>query len=460
MDMKFIGREKELAKLNALYSSEKGSLAIIYGRRRVGKTYLLRKFAENKNVLWFTAFEGNASMLLSSLNETISRFFYRGNSDSISFSNIKSAMDFIFREASAKHFAFIIDEYPYLAEAFPEVSSIIQMLLDVNKTEGKLMMILSGSSMHFMEHQVLGIESPLYGRRDISLKIKPFSIRETALMASDKYGMEDIYKIWAITGGVPLYIDLFMRYRSLSECIAEEFFSDDGYFTIEAENIFRMEFRDSRNYFGVCKMIATGCNKTTAIADKLGLSTANVSAILNNLAEIDIVEQKFSVKPASRRPIWKLKDPLLYFWLTFCYMINSNGMSSYFNANYPAFLGRRFEDLCTSLIPSIFPAESFSEIGSWWGGNPKTRKEEEIDIVAHSYSGYSVYCECKYTSGPIGNEVLNKLKERSYLVDSGSDNAKKYILFSKSGFTEGLKHAEDVKCIDFKEAYSIAMDNL
>ena len=458
--MNFIGREKELSKLNELYYSEKGSLAIIYGRRRVGKTFLLRKFAENKNTLWFTAFEGNASMLLTSLNEAISRFFYEGNSESLSFSNIKSVMDFIFREARRRHFAFIIDEYPYLAEVFPEVSSIIQMLLDTNKTDGKLMLILSGSSMHFMEHQVLGVESPLYGRRDMSLKIRPFSIRETAMMLSDKYGMEDIYKIWAITGGVPLYINIFMRYRSVLGCISEEFFSDDGYFTVEAENIFRMEFRDSRNYFGVCKMIAIGCNKTTVIADRLGLSTANVSAILNNLAEIDIVEQKISVKPASRRPIWKLKDPLLCFWFTFCYMINSTSKTIYLNANLPAFLGRRFEDLCTSLIPAIFPEDSFSEIGSWWGGNPKTKKEEEIDIVAHSYSGFSVYCECKYTGTPIGNEILNKLRERSFLVDSEPENIRKYILFSKSGFAEGLNKEADVKCIDLKVAYDLAIERL
>ena len=124
----FIGRDKELSKLDAMYARERQSLTIVYGRRRIGKTCLLRKFSEGRDVLWFTAFEGNPSMLLSSFSATVSEYF-TADPGLLSFRDIKALLEFVFRESLKRRICMVIDEYPYLAEAFPESSSILQMMM-------------------------------------------------------------------------------------------------------------------------------------------------------------------------------------------------------------------------------------------------------------------------------------------------------------------------------------------
>ncbi|MDY5931378.1 MAG: ATP-binding protein [Candidatus Ornithospirochaeta sp.] len=450
----FIGREKELSKLDALYARERQSLTIVYGRRRIGKTCLLRKFAEGRDVLWFTAFEGNPSMLLSSFSAAVSEYF-TADPWLLSFRDIKALLEFVFRESLKRRICMVIDEYPYLAEAFPESSSILQMLIDDNKNEGKLMLVLSGSSMHFMEHQVLGIRSPLYGRRDLSLKIAPFSYRETSLFCKGR-DRDEVYLIWAITGGVPLYIEKFLDYSNAAECIREEFFSENGYFSIEAENIFRMEFREPRNYYGVCRMIAMGNNKSSAISSKLGLSTANAASILGNLEDIDIIEHRFSMKPSPRKPIWKIRDPFLMFWFSFCFMVDPMHMESNLKNNLNSFLGRRFEDMCRNAMPAAFSDMQFEEIGSWWGGNPRTHSEEEIDIVARTSDGITVFSECKRTNDKIGMDVLEKLISRSELVESDPER-RIYALFSWNGFTDSVLASGKARCFDSDDVMALLL---
>ena len=453
MSLCFIGREKELAKLEEMYGRDRQSLTIVYGRRRVGKTFLLRKFAEGRDVLWFTAFEGNPSMLLNSFSATVSEYF-TSDPGLLSFRDIKGTMEFIFRESLKKRICMVIDEYPYLAEAFPETSSILQMMIDENKDNGKLMLVLSGSSMHFMEHQVLGIKSPLYGRRDLNLRIKPFSYRETSLFCNGR-ARDDIYLIWAITGGVPLYIEKFLDYSNAEECIREEFFSENGYFSIEAENIFRMEFREPRNYYGVCRMIAMGNNKSSTISSKLGLTTSNVASILANLEDIDIIEQRFSMKPSPRKPIWKIRDPFLLFWFSFCFMVDPMHMESNLKKNLNSFLGRRFEDLCRNVMPVAFRDMQFEEIGSWWGRNPKTHSEEEIDIVSRTSDGTTVFSECKRTNEKAGMDVLEKLISRSELVES-EPGRRLYALFSWNGFSDSLLNSGKARCFDSDDVIALS----
>lgn len=454
----FVGREKELSLLQDAYDIAGQNLTIVYGRRRIGKTVLLEHFFSGKDGIWFTAFDGNANLLLKSLCDVVNMAFPSEEGIPRRFDNLDDIFAFVFRKSEKKKFLFVIDEFPYLALQFPESASLLQMYLDKYKEKGNLKLILSGSSMHFMEHQVLGKESPLYGRRDLSIKLCPFGLRETKELLSSYSTDEDVFRIWAITGGIPLYLSLFNKYAALEDAVLNMFFSDNGYFANEVSNIFLMEFRSPQNYESVCTLLASGINKVSDISNKSGLSSSLVASILDTLLDLDIVEQEYSVTPRRRKPIWKIKDPLILFWYRFRYPFSaypSNRMLAYFKEHFTEFLGNSFEKLCLSIIPLLYPNTLITEIGRWWGNSPKTKSEEEIDIVARTTDSTIILGECKYTNKPIGNSILAKLKERATLV--ASDENIQYVLFSKSGFSMDTNE-DNVLTLEFDEVFKIAMN--
>ncbi|MDR1689385.1 MAG: ATP-binding protein, partial [Clostridiales bacterium] len=169
----FYGRKAEMRKLNEMYASSNFEFAAIYGRRRIGKTTLIREFIKDKNSLFFVANESTAQDNLISLSRCIG-----GGLSAPVFRDYESALSFVFDKARAERLVFVIDEFPYLAGAYQGISSLLQILTDQNKDTTKLMLILCGSSMSFMENQVLGYQSPLYGRRTAQFKILPFSFFE------------------------------------------------------------------------------------------------------------------------------------------------------------------------------------------------------------------------------------------------------------------------------------------
>lgn len=176
----FIGREKELDKLNKLYDTGKFQMPVVYGRRRVGKTALLNEFVKDKEVIFFTAIESSKQQNIENLSRSIFQYEHP-NTDAAApvYNSFQEALEYIFKLAEEKQIVFIIDEYPYAAKSDKSLSSVIQSLIDKNKDTSKLFLILCGSSMSFMEEQVLGYESPLYGRRTAQFKILPFDFEKS-----------------------------------------------------------------------------------------------------------------------------------------------------------------------------------------------------------------------------------------------------------------------------------------
>jgi AAA+ ATPase superfamily predicted ATPase len=173
----FVGREKELDNLNKLYTGDTFELAVFYGRRRVGKTSLITEFIKDKPAVFFTARETNAAENLTLLSNSIQSSQYEAGQAPV-FRTFDDALDHLFSIAENKRFIFVIDEYPYLAEAWRGISSALQEKIDHRSKKCKLFLILCGSSMSFMENQVLGYQSPLYGRRTAQYRIGAFSFFE------------------------------------------------------------------------------------------------------------------------------------------------------------------------------------------------------------------------------------------------------------------------------------------
>ena len=164
-----------------------------------------------------------------------------------------------------------------------------------------------------MENDVFGSQSPLYGRQDLSLKLKPFGFNETKEMLPLLESNEDIFKVWAITGGIPLYVSLFAPYKNVDEAVKELSLEDTGYFVNEVNLIMLTEATRSEKTAAICTLLATGTNKLTDIANKTSSYPALIKSVLENLENLDIVEKELSISPSKRKPVWRIKDPLIRF---------------------------------------------------------------------------------------------------------------------------------------------------
>ena len=232
----FFGRSNEINKLNEMYNSDNFELAIIYGRRRVGKTTLIREFIKGKKSIFFAASESTTEVNLTSLSRAIG-----GKNDSPIYQDYESAFSALFEMANDERLIFVIDEYPYLAESNKAISSLLQIAIDHNRDTSKIMIILCGSSMSFMENQVLGYKSPLYGRRTAQFKILPFGFFDS-LPFLDGFSVVDKAVLYGVTGGIPEYLNKIKHDKSVRENIIDLFFTPSGHFFEEPSNLMKIIF--------------------------------------------------------------------------------------------------------------------------------------------------------------------------------------------------------------------------
>jgi len=226
----FIGRKQEIETLKNMSKSSRFEMAIIYGRRRVGKTTLINEFTKNMQTIYFTATQAGEQTNLENLSRAILSKQKFG--ENLFYKNFEQALEAVAVQASNKKepLVFVIDEYSYLAESAEGISSILQKVIDhTYLTCPNLLLILSGSSMSFMEKQVLGYQSPLYGRRTAQLKIRPFSFIEARAFLPD-FNVFDFLTIYGITGGVPLYLSMINSKLNLKDNLLQNFFKENSLF--------------------------------------------------------------------------------------------------------------------------------------------------------------------------------------------------------------------------------------
>ena len=183
------------------------------------------------------------------------------------FKSYDDALAEITELAREQRLVFVIDEYPYLAKAKPAISAMLQHLIDHQWSQGKLYLILCGSSMSFMENQVLGQESPLYGRRTGQFKIEPLDYKETAVFHPE-LTYEDNALIYGITGGVPHYIDKLGVKKDIDEALLTNLFDRSGYLYEEPANLLKQELREPAIYNAIIKAIAEGSSRAADICGK------------------------------------------------------------------------------------------------------------------------------------------------------------------------------------------------
>ena len=243
----FVGRHQELKKLNSMYESGQFEFAVIYGRRRVGKTTLIKEFCKGKKAIYFIAREANDIINIENFSSDVFSVTSKESQGNVYFSNWEKAFEYIYNISQNERVILVIDEYPYLAQSSRAISSIVQAHIDMKLKDSKLFLILCGSSMSFMEYQVLGYKSPLYGRRTAQFKIKPFTYYESALLL-EGFTIEEQAILYGVTGGIPEYLSRVRLNMSLKENIENLFLSESGHLFEEPVNLLQQELREPATY--------------------------------------------------------------------------------------------------------------------------------------------------------------------------------------------------------------------
>lgn len=440
----FVGRQRELSKLESMYSSDQFEFAVVYGRRRVGKTTLINEFCHNKKTIFFVASEATGKENLHLFSKAVFQAVLPGM-PSLSFNSYEELLSHIGGICMKERLVLVIDEYPYLAASYKAISSLIQAHIDHTWKCSRLFLILCGSSMSFMEHQVLGYKSPLYGRRTAQFKVKPFTFFETREMCSS-FSSEEQALIYGITGGVPEYVSRISASQSLDGNIIDLFFTESGRLYEEPSNLLKQELRDPSTYNSIIGSIAGGASRLNEIAAKSGIETGAASNLLQSLIELGIVRKDVPVteKETSRKTIYLLADQMFRFWYRYVGP-NISGIArgigeeiyrSQVKSQLNHYMGPVFEEICTQYLylPALIASAPFlySKTGRWWGNNPAKKKQEEIDIVALN-EDHILLGECKWQNAPIGADVLESLLTQGNLFYM----PKKYFyVFAKRTFSE------------------------
>ena len=438
--------------MNRLYASDKFEFTVIYGRRRVGKTAIINEFAKEKPSICFTGVETNEKQNLENLSQCILEYVTR-NPTNTSFDSFQTALEFVFELAKEERIVLVIDEYPYVARASKSLASTLQLLIDKYKDTSKLFLILCGSSMSYMEDQVLSFKAPLYGRRTAQFKVQPFEFRE-ACEYFDRLSDEDKALAYGIVGGTPQYLLQLNDKLSMEDNIKNIYLNPASPIYEEPQNLLKQEVREPATYNAIIAAIATGYSKLSEISTKVGEDTSVCATYIKNLVSLGIVKKETPFgEDSTRKTIYSIEDHMFRFWYRFIpehtSIISRGATGLAYNRIKPHlsdYMGGVFEDICKQYLWSLLLAGkcviAFTDIGRWWGTNPKTRQQVEIDIMGTDDKNTALFGECKWTNEKVDLGILESLIKKSQLFHCPT---KYYYLFAKNGFTKGcMEKAEEM----------------
>ncbi|MBR4058428.1 MAG: ATP-binding protein [Lachnospiraceae bacterium] len=440
----FIGRETELEHMSKLYNSNKFEFVVMYGRRRVGKTAIINEFTQGKPAIFFTGVETNEKQNLENFSKSILEFVTKKPANT-SFDSFQTALEFVFDLAKEERLILVIDEYPYVARASKSLASTLQLLIDKNKDTSKLFLILCGSSMSYMEDQVLAYKAPLFGRRTAQFKVLPFEFRD-ACKYFNELSNEDKALAYGIVGGTPQYLLQLNDKLSMEDNIKNTYLNPTSSIYEEPQNLLKQEVREPAIYNAIIAAIAAGYTKMSEISTKVGEDTSVCATYIKNLVSLGIVKRETPFgEDSARKTIYSIEDNMFRFWYRFVpenTSIISRGATelaySRIQPHLSDYMGSIFEEICKQYLWTLLLtgkcAINFTDLGRWWGTNPKTRQQVEIDIMGTADKNTALFAECKWTTEKVDLGVLEDLEGKSMLFHFPN---KHYYLFAKNGFTKG-----------------------
>jgi len=444
---RFVNRERELDVLEEQYAADGASLVVLYGRRRVGKTTLINEFIKDKKAMYFLANEENETLSMKNFIEVLSEYTGQEYLKNASFESWKDLFEIFRKHDPGTKKLLVIDELPYMVNANSAFPSILQWVWDTWLIKEHVMLILCGSLIHMMEKHALNYSSPLYGRRTGQIKLKQIDFLNYNQFYKDM-PYRDLVEHYAVTGGVPKYIELFDRKKSLFHEIDCRMLSPEGLLFEEPEFLLRREVGEIGSYFSIIKSIAAGNRKPGKISTDIGIKQTSLPKYLKTLIDLDILEREVPVTEnnpeKSKMSLYQIKDNFIRFWFRFVYPERARielGQSDFvlekIKANFiDSHVAHIYETVCRSELWRLAMADElqFNKLGRWWNS------KEEIDIVALDSTGDSiVFAECKYCTQPTDADVFYDLLRKKELVPWNKEKRQeKFVLFSISGFTDRL----------------------
>lgn len=449
--MKFLGREKEILDLEKEYARD-GGFVVIYGRRRIGKTTLIKQFIKSKTAFYFLATKEVESQSMKRLAGVIARTTGNSVMQKATFSDWLDLFQAVADYKPNEKKVLVIDEFPYLVKVNDSFPSILQNAWDEILKDSNVMLILCGSLISMMKKHALSYESPLYGRRTAQMRIAPLPF--TTVYENQKLSFEEAAEQYSITGGVPKYMEFFSDGQPLYEQIKENVLSKNGFLYEEPNFLLTDEVQVPTNYFSIIKVIADGNHKLGTIAGILGLETSALTPYLKTLSELGFIEKQVPVTEKNaektRKGLYFISDNFLRFWFRYVYpykgeleldntQISLDELDKDFKEKFVAFA---YEDICKEIFARLCSDKAIdftpSKIGSYWL-NDKSGNTQ-IDVMAVDTVNKRLFAgECKYHNQPIDADVYFELVKK---VDNSAEikSAFKgytviYGVFSKSGFT-------------------------
>jgi AAA+ ATPase superfamily predicted ATPase len=458
VDRPFYNREHELERLRRRWDSGEAQIFTLWGRRRVGKSLLLLRFAEGKRHLYFEATSGTAADQLADFSARLAEATSRA---ALSASNWRDALDAVADWAAERPVLLVLDEFQHIARTSPDIGSIINVWWRERGADLPIFLVLCGSEVGFFEREVVGYSASTYGRRAGQLRLRPFAPKDVALFLED-WSAEERIAAYAVFGNMPYYLAQIRPRESLAENILNLILMSDGLLHEEARLLLEQELTDAAGYFSVLRAVAAGQTRVSQIAVRTGVrgGAARVSQMLDTLQNLWLVERVVPVTVVnpdrSRQSFYRIVDPYLRFWFRFVLpfqdrLIDAGGSERHLTARVLPQLDEfvsspAFEEVCQQWL--LGELDGAASVGRWWGkvremrGRDLRDIDRELDVVAvDDVSRAIALGSCKWTAGELPYSEKIKLDAlATYLLGDEEDPPPLYF-FARSGFEERLAAA-------------------
>lgn len=437
--MKFVDRKEEMARLKDVLRNESPKMVVIYGRRRLGKSTLIKR-AITDNDVYFLADRSEREHQILLLAKMFAMVF--PDFDKLSYPDWESIL-IAANYRTNKSFTLCLDEFPYLVEQSPELPSVIQKLID-NK-ELKYNIVLCGSSQNMMYGLFLDSTAPLYGRADEMLNLKP--LRLPFIKEALNLNPTDAIEEYAVWGGVPRYWELREGKQSLNQAIWHNIFSVNAPLYEEPVKLFQDDIKDIVKTSTIMSFIGSGANRLSEIAARCNEPATNLSRPLRKLIDLGFLEKEipFGVNEKNaKKSLYKIADPYLAFYYQFVVpnrsFIELNRMlpiEEALKSQFSKYVGLQWETMCRDAVTgNIINNILYGKANRWWGAvlNEANKPEQvELDVVAESLDKkFLLVGECKWTVSEDSNQLISELTRKAKLLPFVGNRTIVPILFFKS----------------------------
>jgi len=419
----FIGREGELRLLESALRGDAGAFIPLYGRRRVGKSELILRFLEGRRGLYFLGKRAQGPLQVREFLGEAAAVMGEPLLASFPADHWKPALQAVVqRWKGPGKLILVFDEFQWTAEASPELPSVLQELWDRDWRRGKVLLILCGSFVGFMEREVLGRKSPLFGRRTAQIHLKPFPYAEAARF-HPAWSLEDRARAYFVCGGIPHYLRRFSQDHSVETNIAAELLDEHAPLFAEPDFLLREELRELENYGAILLALSSGAAASRDISRRAGIGDRALHYYLSQLVDLGYLRRRYPLTgrpPIARHVRYELDDPLLRFWFRFVYPNTSflrqmgpeRAWKDRIRPSIDAYWGSCFERLCREALPHLYARERVStsfDVGTYW--DPSV----QLDVVGLRNDGWTDLGECKWGGSPSPSALVRELEAKAAL---------------------------------------------